>query len=207
LRVPFHRLHEPPFVTGCSSATIDINRYNEYRESVNVRLKEEIKQSKHFESLETEAFLNLQRTADALLRGVEELLKPWGLTQTQYNALRILRGAGERGLLCREVGERMVTRDPDVTRLLDRLDSRGLIERSRDPRDRRVIITRITESGLKVLAGIDAPLEELHRRQLGHLGETNIRQLIRLLENARSPGNRLLNPPTAAAGKPGASLS
>jgi MarR family transcriptional regulator, organic hydroperoxide resistance regulator len=174
---------------------------------VNLDLREEIKQSKPFESLETEAFLNLQRTADALLRGVEELLKPWGLTQTQYNALRILRGAGERGLLCREVGERMVTRDPDVTRLLDRLDSRGLIERSRDPRDRRVIITRITESGLKVLAGIDAPLQELHRQQLGHLGGKNVHQLIRLLEAARSPGDksrgsRIAGPEKPTARKP-----
>jgi len=169
---------------------VDTNRYNDYRDSVTSRLKEEIKQTKPFDSLETEAFLNLQRTADALLRGVEELLKRWGLTQTQYNALRILRGAGKRGLLCREVGERMVTRDPDVTRLLDRLESRGLIERSRDPRDRRVILTKITEPGLQILAGIDGPLAGLHRRQLGHLGDRNTRRLIRLLETARSQGER-----------------
>ena len=154
---------------------------------MNSHLKEEIRQTKPFESLETEAFLNLQRTADALMRGVEELLKPSGLTQTQYNALRILRGAGDQGLLCREVGERMVTRDPDVTRLLDRLESRGLIERSRNLRDRRAVLTRITEPGVRILAGIDEPLLALHRRQLGHLGAAKTRQLIRLLEAVRKP--------------------
>ena len=106
--------------------------------------KEEIPKGKPSRSLGEEAFLNLQRTADAFMRGFEETLRPFGLTQTQYNVLRILRGARPHGLPCRELGERMITRDPDVTRLLDRLETRGLVARSRDAKDRRVIFTRIT---------------------------------------------------------------
>ena len=117
------------------------------------KLKDEIKQGRPFESLEAEVFLNLMRTADALSRGVEEILKLAGLSHTQYNVLRILRGAGEQGLCCREVAERMITRDPDITRLLDRLERRGLLTRSRDSKDRRVITVRITPAGLKVLEG------------------------------------------------------
>ncbi len=152
------------------------------------RLKEEIKQGKPFGSLEEEVFLNLQRTADAALRVFEELLKPLGLTPTQYNVLRILRGAGARGLLCREIGERMITRDPDVTRLLDRLEGRGLVARTRDLRDRRVILTRITPEGLRLLGELDAPVAELHRRRLAHLPRGRVRKLIELLESARAGG-------------------
>src|SRR4051812_98410 len=118
-------------------------------------LKTELKQDKDFGSLEEEVFLNLQRTSDALMRGLVDALKAADLTPTQYNALRILRGAGEEGILCREVGERMVTRDPDVTRLLDRLESRGLVERTRASHDRRAIIARIRDSGLTTLTIVD----------------------------------------------------
>ena len=111
------------------------------------RLKAELKQKRPFVNMEQEAFLNIQRTADALMRGLEELLKPSGLTQTQYNVLRILRGAKPDGLLCRELSERMVTRDPDITRLLDRLERRGLISRLRDRKDRRALTVRITAAG------------------------------------------------------------
>lgn len=148
-------------------------------------LKDEIKQKKPFSSVEEEAFLNLQRTADAFIRGFEEMLKPFGLTQTQYNVLRILRGAGSQGLLCRELGERMITRDPDVTRLLDRLETRALVARSRDPKDRRAIFTRITEKGLQLLEDLAGPVAEVHRRQLAHLKKKQARRLIDLLETAR----------------------
>ncbi len=141
---------------------------------------------KPFTSNEAEAFLNLQRTADILMRGLERQLKPTGLTQTQYNVLRILRGAGRDGLLCREIGERMVTHDPDTTRLLDRLEARGLATRSRLEADRRAIRTRITSAGLALLRKLDRPVAELHARQLGHLGDQKIKELIALLEQARA---------------------
>jgi len=154
------------------------------------RLKDEIKQGKPFANPEQEAFLNLQRTADALMRGMEEMLKPTGLTQTQYNVLRILRGAGAEGLLCRQVSERMVTRDPDVTRMLDRLESRGLVTRARDRRDRRSITVRITSEGDRLVSQLDAPVAALHRRQLSHLGDKNLVRLIALLEGAREGSGR-----------------
>src|SRR5207245_10164892 len=99
--------------------------------------------------LENEVFLNLLRTADALLRDVEQILKAVELSHTQYNVLRILRGAGRQGLACQEIGERMLTRDPDITRLLDRLEARALVSRARGRADRRVVQTRITPAGLR----------------------------------------------------------
>lgn len=149
------------------------------------RLKNEIKQERPFGSLEEEVFLNLQRTSDALARRVAETLKQVELTPTQYNALRILRGAGERGLPCKEVGERMVTRDPDITRLFDRLETRELIERSRDTRDRRVIIAHITEHGESLLGRIDSAVSQVLVGQLEHLGREKLLTLNRLLEDAR----------------------
>ena len=149
------------------------------------KLRAEVQQQKPFASLEQEVFLNILRTADLLDQGLEAVLKPFALTATQYNVLRILRGAGERGLACRELGERMLTHDPDVTRLLDRLERRGLIRRRREVQDRRVINTRITPDGLSLLSQLDQSVMELHRRQLGHLGEEQIRTLIDLLEGAR----------------------
>ncbi len=149
------------------------------------RLQRDIKQTKPFESLEEEAFLNLQRTADALMHRIEAALKPVGLSPSQYNVLRILRGAGAEGLACREVAERMVTRDPDITRLLDRLEARGLVMRSRDREDRRVITVRITPEGLRLLQELDAPIAEFPRRQLRHLGVRRLRALIELLQVVR----------------------
>lgn len=153
------------------------------------RLRTEIKQKKPFASMEGEAFLNLQRTADTLRRGLAEVLKPAGLSPSQYNILRILRGAGGTGCACRELGERMVTRDPDVTRLLDRLEAQGLITRERGREDRRVVRTCVTEKGLRILRDLDAPIMHLHHRLLGHLGNRRLRALIELLEVAgeRSP--------------------
>jgi len=136
-------------------------------------------------SLEQEAFLSLQRTADLLARGAEEAIKRSGLSGTQYNVLRILRGAGASGLCCGEVAERMITHDPDITRLLDRLEKRGLIVRARESKDRRIITVRIAPQGLRILAQVDGPIEEFHRRQLGHLGERRLRLLMGLLNTAR----------------------
>jgi DNA-binding MarR family transcriptional regulator len=136
-------------------------------------------------SLEEEAYLSLQRTADLLARGTEEAIKGSGLSATQYNVLRILRGAGPHGLHCGEVAERMLTHDPDITRLLDRLDKRGLIVRARESKDRRVITVRIAPQGLRILAGLDGPIAQFHRRQLGHLGKRRLQLLMEILEIAR----------------------
>jgi DNA-binding MarR family transcriptional regulator len=153
---------------------------------VAARLQSEIKQSKPFRAPEEEAFLNVLRTGEALMQGVAAVLKPFGLSPTQYNVLRILRGAGAAGLACREIGERMVTHDPDITRLLDRLEARRLVSRSRDRKDRRVITIRITEGGLELAGQLDEPIRDLHRKQLGHLGAARLRTLTSLLEAARS---------------------
>jgi DNA-binding MarR family transcriptional regulator len=152
---------------------------------VTSKLQDEIKQSKPFESLQAEVFLNLMRTTDALSRGMEDILKLAGLSHAQYNALRILRGAGEQGLCCREVAERMVTRDPDITRLLDRMERRSLVLRSRDSRDRRVITVRISAAGQKLLKDLDGPLSEYNRKLLSHMDKGDQRKLLELLEAAR----------------------
>jgi MarR family transcriptional regulator, organic hydroperoxide resistance regulator len=154
------------------------------------RLLRELKQSKPFPTLETEAILNLQKTLDVVEHEFEEVLKPSAVSRAQYNVLRILRGAEPVGLKCSEISERMVSRDPDITRLLDRLDKRGLISRIREERDRRVVRTRITAAGLELLATLDVPVESAGRRALGHLGPKRLAQLIELLEAARSIDSR-----------------
>jgi DNA-binding MarR family transcriptional regulator len=148
-------------------------------------LQAELKQKIPFTSFEQEAYLSLLRTADALQSSVEEKLKEFGLTGTQYNALRILRGAGPEGLPCSEIGERMITHDPDITRLLDRLQKRGVVKRSRSQQDRRVICGKITPAGLKLLREMDAPVERHGREMLRHVGQENLKQLIGLLELVR----------------------
>jgi DNA-binding MarR family transcriptional regulator len=134
---------------------------------------------------EEEVFLSLLRTVERLSRGVTATLSRADLTPTQYNALRILRGAGEEGASCNEVSERMVTKDSDITRLLDRLEARGLISRGREAKDRRRVVTRITGEGLRVLAELDGPIAETHRSQLGHLQEKQLDTLDKLLRAAR----------------------
>jgi DNA-binding MarR family transcriptional regulator len=151
------------------------------------RLADEIQQRVPFAGPEVEAFLNLQRTADLLRRETVDLLKPYGLSPTGYNVLRILRGAGAEGLPCSEVSNRLVAHDPDVTRLADRLAEAGLLTRERRSRDRRVVVLRITPDGLVLLEQIDPQTVALHRRQLSHLGESSLDSLINLLEQARSP--------------------
>ena len=149
------------------------------------RLKEEIKQTKPFANLETEAILNVQRTADQFIRALSEVLKPADISPTQYNALRILQGAGKNGWNCSEIGERMVTRDPDITRLLDRLEDRGLVQRVRSDEDRRVVNVRITQKGSKTLTDLQPLLVHLEQNLLGHMGGERLKLLIELLEDAR----------------------
>lgn len=146
---------------------------------------------------EQDVFLAIQKTAGALMTELADLFKPHGISPTQYNVLRILRGAGAGcggsgrpdpgagGLTCREIGERMLTHDPDMTRLLDRLEARGLIGRERSSDDRRRVTSRITAAGLDVLKTLDRPLLDLHRRQLGHLAEKRLGELLALLEGVQ----------------------
>jgi DNA-binding MarR family transcriptional regulator len=133
---------------------------------------------------EEAVFLELLRATDMLSRGLIAVLKAEDLSPTQYNVLRILRGAPE-GLPCGEIGSRMITRDPDITRLLDRLEKRGLIVRSRESKDRRMVMARITPLGLKLLGRLDEPVQETHRKQLGHLGRERLRALTELLHQSR----------------------
>ena len=148
-------------------------------------LQAELKQNIPFTSREQEAYLSILRTADALQSRVEAKLKEFGLTGTQYNALRILRGAGPDGIPCSDIAERMITRDPDITRLLDRLQKRGLVERSRGKQDRRVIYGKITAAGLNLLREMDSPLRKFSREILRHVSQTNLKLLIDLLEQVR----------------------
>lgn len=153
------------------------------------RLRDEIKQGKPFSSLEEEAALNVLRTSCRVLEGVSEVLGPAGLTPNQYNVLRILRGAGAAGCSSAEIGGRMVTRDPDLTRLLDALAGRGWLTRERDTRDRRVVLSRITPSGKALLKRLDRPMAAIHVRQLSHVGKAHLKVLVSLLELARGgPG-------------------
>lgn len=140
--------------------------------------------SRRFGGPEEDAFVSLVRTAELLSRNVEKVLRSGDVSPTQYNVLRILRGAPE-GLPCSEIGKRMITRDPDITRLLDRLEKRSLISRCREAKDRRMVLTRITPQGLKLLRELDGPVTEIHKIQLGHLGRERLRSLMDLLETAR----------------------
>jgi len=152
------------------------------------RIQQEIRQSSPIGSLEEEAYLNVLRTANALSQEIGELLRAHGLTSAQYNVLRILRGAGERGLTASDIGDRMITRDPDVTRLVDRLEKRGLVERWRCGEDRRVVWTRISPAGLEAIGPLDASLGELGHVQLAHLEPETLRTLIGILEQVRDRG-------------------
>jgi len=135
--------------------------------------------------------LNLARTADRLQSSVRQLLKPFGLTPNQYNALRILRGAGPGGLTCTELGERLVSEDPDITRLLDRLAKQDLVRRRRNDGDRRVVYTEISPEGLEKLKLLDPLVIEAVQDKMKHMSQERLALLIDLLEDARqaaSPG-------------------
>ena len=149
-------------------------------------LKDEIAQQRPFSSLEQEALLNLFRTADCLERAGQRRIRTWGITSTQYNVLRILRGAQPQGLTCSAIGDRMITEEPDITRLLARLKGLKLIRQQRDKRDKRVIWTQISPSGLALLIETDPVVENLTKELLGHLGRDQLAMLIQLLERARA---------------------
>jgi DNA-binding MarR family transcriptional regulator len=136
--------------------------------------------------IEETVFLDLLRTSDVLSRRIDYVLKDADLSSNQYNVLRILRGAPE-GLACGEIGSRMITRDPDITRLLDRLEKRALISRCRESKDRRTVLTRITPAGLKLLAELDEPVQQAHRGQLGHMGKERLKALSELLRVSQNP--------------------
>jgi DNA-binding MarR family transcriptional regulator len=148
-------------------------------------IQAELKQRKPYRTLEQEAVVSLARTAALLEHAAADVLKPYGLTPTQYNALRILRGSEPEGLGRNEVRDRLVSPVPDASRLLDRLVEQGLVVRTRGREDRRVVVARITRAGLDLIAPLDGVLERLHRRQLGHLGERKLRTLVNLLAEAR----------------------
>lgn len=171
-------------VQGISTIPLDSNRYNAYIPSMKPRAPSRLGEPKRVGCPEEAAFLDLLRTTDILARRLVQVLKPADLSPTQYNVLRILRGS-PAGLPCGEIASRMITRDPDITRLLDRLETRGLISRCREAKDRRMVLARITREGLELLGELDAPVREAHREQLGHLGPSRLRELADLLSAAR----------------------
>ena len=137
-------------------------------------------------SLENRIFVALLQTADTLAQEAEQLLKAAGIPNAQYNVLRILRGAEPEGLACRAIGDRMISHDPDITRLLDRMEKRGLITRERQTDDRRVVKTRITPQGLSLLKTLDQPIHDLHKRQFRHISTARLKTLFDLLEEVRA---------------------
>ncbi|HXN52546.1 MAG TPA: MarR family transcriptional regulator [Candidatus Acidoferrum sp.] len=139
---------------------------------------------------EDRAFIALQKAADKLALQAEQLLKSNGVTGAQYNVLRILRGAEPQGLACSSIGERMISHDPDMTRLLDRMEKRNLITRKRQSDDRRVVKTRITSGGLELLKRIDTPIRELHKRQFAHMGAARVKTLADLLDEICAQGGK-----------------
>jgi DNA-binding MarR family transcriptional regulator len=150
------------------------------------KLQHEIHQTKAIRLLEEEAALNVVRTADVLMLAVGEALKPHLLSATQYNVLRILRGAGKDGASCKDIGSRMVARDPDITRLMDRLEQRGLVTRDRAGEDRRIVTHRLSEAGLELVNALDGPIEAVHRRTMGRMKARKLRELVGLLEEIRA---------------------
>ena len=158
-------------------------------------LKSEIEQKQPFASAEEEAILNVVRTSDCLLRAVQRRTRGWGLTSTQYNVLRILRGAGAEGLACAAIGARMIAAEPDITRLLTRLKGLKLIRQHRDRHDRRVVWTQITQAGLKLLGAMDPVIQRVPIELLGHMSHAELTEFIRLLELARQPSVNTQPPP------------
>ena len=148
-------------------------------------LKSELQQRKPFSGLEQEATLSIARTEAALRQPLEELLKGAGVSLTQYNVLRILRGAGAEGLTRNEIRDRLINRMPDVTRLLDRMEDAGWVTRARETEDRRCVATHLSRSGRALVDSLDAPVQEEHVRRLSHMTRTQLRTLIDLLALAR----------------------
>jgi DNA-binding MarR family transcriptional regulator len=150
-----------------------------------IGLQAELRQTKSFSSVHAEAFLNLVRTAEQMQHALRTKLKPYAITETQYNALRILRGAGASGLTCAEIAERLVSQDPDITRLAERLQRQGMVRRERGAKDRRVVLTRITAAGLDRLKEADPVVNSTVHALLSHLSQPELKTMIDLLERAR----------------------
>ena len=146
----------------------------------------EIKQKKPFPSKAEEAAVTLMRTADVLRRFIGTVIEPHGITSQQYNVLRILRGARPRGLPTLEIATRMVEHAPGITRLLERLQAKALVRRQRRAEDRRQVMCRITPAGLRLLAGLDAGLQQADESALGMLSRRELRRLIALLDRIRA---------------------
>lgn len=169
-------------VSGSSGSRI---RRSSPTASKPIGLQAELRQTKSFSSIHAEAFLNLVRTAEQMQHALRLRLKPYGITETQYNSLRILRGAGAHGLTCAEIGERLVSQDPDITRLLGRLERQGLVRRGRGEKDRRIVLTKITAAGLDRLKETDPVVNDTVHALLAHLSQADLRTLVDLLERAR----------------------
>jgi len=151
-------------------------------------LQQDLKQKKPFRSLQQEAYLSVVRTSTALTDAMEELVKSRGISATQYNVLRILRGSDVEGLCRNALRDRMLTRMPDMTRLLDRMEEAGLVVRVREGEDRRMVMTRITAKGRGLLDDLDAPVMALHRKQMAGLTDAQLRSLSDLLTLVRDGG-------------------
>jgi DNA-binding MarR family transcriptional regulator len=149
------------------------------------QLQRELKLKAPFKGPEQEALISIARTASQLTHAMGELLRPYGITPTQYNVLRVLKGAGSAGLCRNEIGDRLVTEVPDVTRLLDRMEESGLIARERGEDDRRLVYTTITRTGTRLLATLQKPVSAMERRLLAHLGRERLGQLNELLADVR----------------------
>lgn len=163
-------------------------------------LQHEIGKRHPFGSLEQEAFLNLVRTHSVFAAEFGQLFRRYDLSEATYNTLRILRGAGREGRTCGEIGSMLVARVPDVTRLVDRLVESGLVSRLRAQEDRRVVKVMISSLGLERLAALDEPVIKLHREQLGHMTDEQLRQLSDLLELARQRPGACGGSPTCDGG-------
>jgi MarR family transcriptional regulator, organic hydroperoxide resistance regulator len=150
------------------------------------RLQQEIRQTRPFPTPEQECLVSLLRTTDVVRRALAHVVEPRGLTLQQYNVLRILRGAGRQGLPTLEIAARMIEQAPGVTRLLDRLDRKGLVARDRCPTDRRQVLCRLTPGGARLLAGIDEPILRRDRACLGGLAPRDVVRLVRLLDVVRA---------------------
>jgi DNA-binding MarR family transcriptional regulator len=149
-------------------------------------LREELRQQKPFRSLREEALVSIARTEAVTRERLERVFAPHGLSLTQYNVLRILRGAGKAGLCRNDIGDRLISRMPDVSRLLDRMESAGLVSRVRSTQDRRLVNTTLTPKGRALVDDLDAAVADAQKAQLGHMTNEQLRSLVELLSLARS---------------------
>lgn len=149
------------------------------------RLQAELKQTRPFRGPQHEGAIGLLRTADLVRRVATRVIEPYGITGQQYNVLRILRGAAPKAVPTLTIAERMIERTPGITRLLDRLEAKGLVQRERCPTDRRQVLCEITRQGLELLAGLDRPVARAEDAALGRLPRRDLRHLIRILDAIR----------------------